>query len=58
MVDLLLSLGADPNQKDCSFDSTPLGWAEHDHHQIVDRLTPVTERGSDREPGSEDTRPS
>jgi ankyrin repeat protein len=32
MVDLLLFLGADPNQRDCSFDSTPLGWAEHGHH--------------------------
>lgn len=29
MVELLLSLGADPNQRDCSFDSTPLGRAEH-----------------------------
>jgi hypothetical protein len=27
MVELLLSLGADPNLKDCAFDSTPLGWA-------------------------------
>jgi ankyrin repeat protein len=59
MVDLLLFLGADPNQRDCSFDSTPLGWAEHGHHQqIIDRLTPVTERGPDRGPGSEDTGPS
>ena len=59
MVDLLLSLGADPNQRDCSFDSTPLGWAEHGHHQqIIDRLTPVTEPDSDRGSGSEETRPS
>ena len=59
MVELLLALGADPNQRDCSFDSTPLGWAEHGHHQqITDRLTPVTEPGPDRGPGSKDTRPS
>jgi ankyrin repeat protein len=57
MVELLLSLGADPNQRDCSFDSTPLGWAEHGHHQqIIDRLTPVTEPDPNREPGSEDSR--
>ena len=59
MVELLLSLGADPNQRDCSFDSTPLGWAEHGHHQqIIDRLTPVTEPDPDRGSGSEETRPS
>jgi ankyrin repeat protein len=44
MAELLLSLGADPNLKDCSFDSTPLGWAEHAHHQhIIDLLAPLTE---------------
>ena len=56
IVDLLLSLGADPNQRDCSFDSTPLGWAEHGRHQqIIDCLTPVTEPGPDKGPGSEGT---
>jgi ankyrin repeat protein len=43
MAELLLSLGADPSLKDQSFDATPLGWAEHGHHQqIIDLLTPVT----------------
>ena len=57
MVELLLSLGADPNQRDFSFDLTPLGWAEHGHHQqITDRLTPVTEPDHDTGSGSEDTR--
>lgn len=47
MVELLLSLGADPNVRDCEFDSTPLGWAEHGHHrQVIERLTPVTEPNS------------
>jgi len=59
MVELLLSLGADPNQRDRSFDSTPLGWAEHGHHQqIIDRLTPITESDPEKGSGSEDTRPS
>ena len=44
MAELLLSLGADPTLKDCSFDATPLGWAEHgNHQQIIDLLTPVRE---------------
>ena len=52
MVEFLLSLGGDPNQRDCSFGSTPLGWAEHGHHQqIIDRLTLVTEPDPDRGPG-------
>jgi len=43
MAELLLSLGADPSLKDSAFDSTPLGWAEHDNHrQIIALLTPVT----------------
>ncbi len=43
MATLLLSLGADPSLKDRSFDSTPLGWAEHgNHRQIITLLTPVT----------------
>ncbi|MGH3183266.1 MAG: ankyrin repeat domain-containing protein [Streptosporangiaceae bacterium] len=44
MAQLLLSLGADPNLKDCSFDSAPLGWAEHGRHQqVIDLLAPLTE---------------
>lgn len=39
MVRLLLFLGADPDQLDTSFDSTPLGWAEHNQQHIVDCLT-------------------
>ena len=27
MIELLLSLGADPTIRDTEFDSTPLGWA-------------------------------
>lgn len=43
MVDLLLSLDADPNLKDCSFNATSLGWAEHGHHlKVIARLTPIT----------------
>ena len=43
MAELLLALGADPGLKDRSFDSTPLGWAEHgNHRQIITLLTPVT----------------
>lgn len=39
MVQLLLYLGADPDQVDRSFDSTPLGWAEHNQQQhVVDFL--------------------
>jgi ankyrin repeat protein len=44
MVELLLSLGADPNLRDRSFNATPLGWARHNHHQqVIDLLTPITE---------------
>lgn len=39
MVELLLSLGADPGLTDTSFDSTARGWAEHNQQQhIVDFL--------------------
>ena len=59
MAELLLSLGADPNQRDWSFDSTPLGWAEHGHHQqIIDRLMPVTEPSPGTRSASEGTGPS
>jgi ankyrin repeat protein len=44
MATLLLSLGADPNLKDCSFESAPLGWAEHGRHQhVIDLLAPLTQ---------------
>ena len=44
MAQLLLSLGADPNLKDCEFDSAPVGWAEHGRHQqVIDLLAPLTE---------------
>ena len=33
MVDLLLSLGADPAIRDDEFNSTPSGWASHAHHE-------------------------
>jgi ankyrin repeat protein len=29
MIRLLLEHGADPNARDCSYDATPAGWAEH-----------------------------
>jgi len=35
MVRLLLDLGADPSITDTSFDSTPLGWAEHNKQDHV-----------------------
>jgi ankyrin repeat protein len=34
MIELLLSHGADPNQRDRSYNATPAGWAEH-HNQRV-----------------------
>jgi ankyrin repeat protein len=33
MVDLLLSLGADPTARDDEFDATPSDWARHAHHE-------------------------
>jgi Ankyrin repeats (many copies) len=46
---LLLSLGADPDVRDCRFDSTPLGWAEHFGQQAtIELLTPVTGTGQAR----------
>lgn len=35
MVRYLIDHGADPGVEDCSFNATPLGWAEHHHHQAV-----------------------
>jgi hypothetical protein len=43
LAETLLRLGADPDLKDQSFDSTPLGWAHHfGHQQLVELLEPVT----------------
>jgi ankyrin repeat protein len=43
MVELLLSLGADPDVHDQRFDATPLGWAHHfDQPDLVQLLAPVT----------------
>ncbi len=40
MVCLLIEHGADPTVEDCSFHSTPLGWAEHNRQRhVVDYLT-------------------
>jgi ankyrin repeat protein len=42
LVDVLLSLGADPTIEDTRFSSTALGWAEHfGHADLVDLLTPL-----------------
>lgn len=39
LVELLLSLGADPTIKDARFSSTALGWAEHfEHTELVELL--------------------
>lgn len=39
LVKILLELGADPTINDRSYDSTPLGWAQHnDQQQVVDYL--------------------
>ncbi|MGH3863595.1 ankyrin repeat domain-containing protein [Actinokineospora sp.] len=35
LVRMLLDLGADPSMTDTSFDSTPLGWAEHNKQDQV-----------------------
>ena len=43
MVELLLSLGADPQLRDCRFDSTPLGWSRHFNNAEVEAiLAPLT----------------
>ena len=40
---LLVSLGADPGRPDPAFDSTPVGWAEHAHHdELADYLRSVS----------------
>jgi hypothetical protein len=33
MIELLLAHGADPNQRDGSYDATPAGWAEENGQQ-------------------------
>lgn len=38
LVDILLELGADASSRDESFDSTPLGWAEHNRRPTVVEL--------------------
>ncbi|TCN37246.1 ankyrin repeat protein [Kribbella orskensis] len=38
-VKKLIELGADPTIRDCGYNSTPQGWAEHNHQQqVVDYL--------------------
>jgi len=40
LVKALLDLGADPTIQDLSYNSTPLGWAEHNNqHAVIDYLT-------------------
>ena len=40
---LLVSLGADPDRPDPAFGSTPVGWAEHAHHdELADYLRSVS----------------
>jgi hypothetical protein len=40
MVRFLIEHGADASVEDCSFHSTPLGWAEHNlQSQVVDYLS-------------------
>jgi len=44
LVRLLLSLGADPNERDARFGSTPLGWALHfGRTEPAEILAPVTD---------------
>jgi ankyrin repeat protein len=38
LVEALLDLGADPNNRDLEFNSTPLGWAEHGRQEAVVEL--------------------
>lgn len=43
LAELLLSLGADPTDRDQRFDGTPLGWAQHgDQPELVALLEPLT----------------
>lgn len=43
MTKLLIELGADPNVRDRTYDSTPLGWAAHGRRwDVVDYLLPLT----------------
>ncbi|MGH9180698.1 MAG: ankyrin repeat domain-containing protein, partial [Acidimicrobiales bacterium] len=46
VVETLLELGADPENRDFSFNATPLGWAEHNRHEaVVDLLRRCTRPG-------------
>jgi hypothetical protein len=48
LAGLLLSLGADPNVRDCRFDSTPLGWARYfDQPEMAALLEPLTASDED-----------
>lgn len=50
LVRLLLAAGADPNLRDCRFDGTALGWAEHGNQDAAaELLRPVTGTDGDRE---------
>jgi ankyrin repeat protein len=52
MVELLLSLGADPDVHDQRFEATPLGWARHfDHPDLVELLEPVTSPAAEPDDG-------
>jgi ankyrin repeat protein len=43
LVETLLELGADPSRRDASYQSTPLGWAEHARRQpVIEILRDVT----------------
>jgi hypothetical protein len=53
LVTLLVELGADPTILDRSYNSTPLGWAEHNNQQeVVDYLTTLTAAGQAPSGGS------
>jgi ankyrin repeat protein len=45
LVDLLLSLGADPTLRDRSFDATPAGWARHAQHRELAGYLDAVEAG-------------
>jgi hypothetical protein len=54
LVEFLVAHGADLTAEDCSFHSTPRGWAEHNHQRAVveflSRLPSVTSSGPSPEP--------
>jgi ankyrin repeat protein len=52
LAQTLLRLGADPDIRDCRFDSTPLGWARYfGQESLVELLEPIT---TPEAPGEED----